>query len=65
MKQDGTLGKMFPVIPLRVNGFLHRYQIYLWYKDDIPLAENSLVGPFQFGTTGSKKLKYPDMIDKK
>ena len=56
---------MFPVIPLRVNGFLQRYQTYLWYQDDTPLAKNRLVGTFQFGTSGKKKLKYPTMIDKK
>ena len=65
MKQDGTLGKMFPVIPLRVNGFLQKYQTYMWYQDDISLAKHSLVDPFQFGTTGINKLKHPNMIDKK
>ena len=65
MKQDGTLGKMFPVRPLRVNGFLQRYQTYVWYQDDIFLAKHSLVGPFQFETTGRKNLKYPNMIDEK
>ena len=65
MKQDGTLGKMLPVRPLRVNGFLQRYQTYVWYQDDISLVEHSLVCPFQFGTTGRKKLKYPNIIDTK
>ena len=37
----------------------------MWYQDDISLAEHRLVGTFQFGTTGTKKLKYPDMLDKK
>ena len=65
MKQDGTLGKMLPVIPLRVNGFLQRYQTYVWYQDDISLVEHSLVCPFQFGTTGGNNFKYPNIIDKK
>ena len=65
MNQDGTLGKMLPVRPLRVNGFLQRYQTYMWYQDDTPLAEHRLVGTVLFGTTGRKKLKYPNMIDEK
>ena len=52
MKQDGTLGKMLPVRPLRVNIFLHNYQTYVWYQDDISLAKHRMVGTFQFGTTG-------------
>ena len=63
--KDGTLGKMWPVIPIRANGFLNKRQGYVWYQDDISLAERRLVGPFQFETTGRKKLKYPNMIDKK
>ena len=65
MKKDGTLGKMFPVIPLRVNSFLQKYQTYVWYQYDISLANHRLVGTFQFGTTGRKKLKYPNMINDK
>ena len=38
---------------------------YVWYQDDVSLAEHRLVGPFQFGTTERKKLKYPNMIDEK
>ena len=37
----------------------------MWYQDDISLANHRLVGPFQFGTTGIKDLKYPNMIEKK
>ena len=37
----------------------------MWYQDDISLADHNLVGPFQFGTSGRKKLKYPNMIDEK
>ena len=62
MKQDGTLGKMFPVRPLRVNNYLQKYQKYVWYQDEIYLADHRLVGPFQFGETGGKKLKHPNMI---
>ena len=65
MKQDGTLGKMFPVGPLRVKSFLQRYQEYVWYQYDISLDEHRLVGPLQFGTTGRKELKYPNIIDVK
>ena len=65
MKQYGTLEKMLPVRPRRLNGFLHRYQIYMWYQDEIYLAEHRLVVPFQFGTTGRKNFKYPNMIEKK
>ena len=63
MKQDGTLGKIFPVRPLRVNSFLQKYQTYVWYQYDFYLANNRLVGTFQFGTTGRKTLKYPNMIN--
>ena len=59
MKQDGTLGKILPVRPLRVNYFLQKYQNHVWYQDGIPLEEHRLVGPYQFGTTGRKKLKHP------
>ena len=44
----------FSRIPVRVKGFLQRYKTYVWYKDDISLAKNRLVGPFQFGITGRK-----------
>ena len=49
MKQDGTLWKILLVIPLRVNGSLHRYQQYMWYQDDICLDEHILVGPLKCG----------------
>ena len=62
MKQDGTPGKSFPVILLRVNDFLQKYQKDAWYQDDISLTEHRLVGPFQFGSTERKKFKYPKMI---
>ena len=65
MNQDVTLGKMLPVIPLKVNGFLQRYQTYVWYQYYISLGEHRLVGPIQFGTTGRNKLKHPNIIDKK
>ena len=65
MHQDRTLGNMLPVRPLRVNDFLNKRQGYVWYQDDISVADNRLVGTFQFGTTGRKILKYPNMINDK
>ena len=65
MKQDGTLGKILPVRPLRLNGFLKRCQEYLWYQYDISLSEYMIFGPFQFGRTLRKKLKYPNIIEEK
>ena len=62
IQKDDTLGKMWQVIPLWVNDFLRKIQGYVWYQDDISLAEHRLAGPFKFGTTGRKKLKYPNMI---
>ena len=62
MQQDGTLGNMCSVRTLRVNDFLNKMQVYDWYQDDISLAEHRPVGPFRFGTTVRKKLKYPNMI---
>ena len=59
MKEEGTLGKMWPVRPLRVNEFLKKRQGYVWYQDEISLAEHRIVGPFQFGTTGRNELKTP------
>ena len=38
--------------------------MYLWYHDDISLVDHRLVEPFQFGTTGRNKLKYPRIIEK-
>ena len=52
MQHDGTLGKMWPVIPLKVNNLLNKYQGYVWYQDGIHLDEYSMVGTFQFDTTG-------------
>ena len=37
MKQDGTLGKILSVRPLRINDFVQRYQAYVWYQDVISL----------------------------
>ena len=65
MQQDGTLVNMWPVRPLQVNDLLNKRQGYLCYQYDISLAENRLVGSFQFGTTGIKKLKYSNMIEDK
>ena len=59
MQQDGTFRKMWTVIPLQVNDFLKKSQGCVWYQDDISLDEHRLVGTFQFGTIGSKKLNTP------
>ena len=63
--QDGTMVKMFSVIPSKVHNLLQKNQTYVWYQDDISLSEHSLVGTIQLGTTGRKKLKYPNMVDVK
>ena len=47
------------------NVFLNKLQGYVWCQDDISLADHRLVGPFQFGATGRKKLKYPNVINNK
>ena len=65
MQQDGTLGNMWPGRPLRVDEFLEKLQGYVWYQDDISLAEHRLAGTFQFVTKGRNKLKYLNMIDDK
>ena len=65
IQQDVTLGNMWPVRQLIVNDFLKERQGCVWYQDEIYLAEHRLVGPFQFGTTGRNKSKYPNMIDNK
>ena len=65
MQQDSTLGKMWLVIPLQMDDFLKKLQGCVFYQDVIYLADNRLVGPLNFGTTVRKKLKYPNMIDKK
>ena len=65
IQKDGTLGNMWTVRPLQVDEFLKKCQGYVWYQYDTPLAYHRLVGPLQFGTTGIKKLKYPNMIDDK
>ena len=65
MKQDVTLVNILLLQPLRVNGFLQRYQTYAWYKYRISLDDNRLVGTLKFGTTVRNNLKYPNIIDKK
>ena len=49
MKQDGTLGKLFPVKPLRVNYVVQMYQKYVWFQDGISLEEHILVVTLQLG----------------
>ena len=63
LDQDGTLGQMLPVIPLRVNGFIKKYQGYMCYQDDAYLTNNRLVGALQFGARRKIKLKCPNMIE--
>ena len=65
MYQNGTLGNMYPVIPLRVNDLLNKLQVCVWYQDEIYLAEHRIVVIFQLRTTVRKKLKHPNNIDKK
>ena len=65
MQKDGTLGNMWPARPLQVDEFLKKLQGYVWYQDDIFVANHRLFGPYQFGTTGTNKLKYPNIINKK
>ena len=48
-----------------MNDFLKKSQSYVWYQDEIFLSEHMLVGPFQFGSSGRKKLKYPNIINDK
>ena len=45
--------------------FLNKLRVYVWYQDDVFLAEDRLVVTFQFGATGSKKLQYLNMINNK
>ena len=61
MQQDGPLGNMCPVRPLQVNDFLKERKGHVWYQYGISLAYHSLVGPFQFGTTGRNKLNTPTL----
>ena len=65
MKRGGKLGQILPVRPLLVNDLLKKLQDCVCYPDEIFLADYSLVGPFQFGTKGIKKLKYPKNIHEK
>ena len=62
MQQDGTLVNMWPMRPLRVNDFLKKRQGYVWYQNDIYLAEHKLVGQLKLGTIGRNKLKCPNMV---
>ena len=63
--QDGMLGKIFPARPIKVHKLLENIHIHVWYQYYIYLDEHSLVGPFQFGTTGRRNLKWPNMIKNK
>ena len=63
--QDGRLGNMLPVRPIKVHKLLQKNHTYMWYQHYISMADHRLVGPFQFETTGRKKLKYPNIIDNK
>ena len=54
-----------PVRQIRVNYFLQEYQKYVWYQDNISLAEHRLVVSFQFRATGRNKSKYPNIIEEK
>ena len=63
--QGSTLGNIFPVRPSTVKNILQKNQTHVWNQDDISLASNRLVGPFQLGTTGKKKLKHLNIINEK
>ena len=41
---DGTLVKMVLVRPLLLNDLLNKRQVFVWYHDEISLANNSMVG---------------------
>ena len=56
---------MFPVIPSKVHNHMQKNHTHVWSQDDISLADHSLVGTFQFGTTGRTIIKYLNMIDEK
>ena len=56
---------MLPLKPIKVQNLIHNNHKYVWYQDDISLEDHGLVGPFHFGTTGRKKLKYSNMIEEK
>ena len=56
---------MLPVMPLRVNNFLKKYQKYVWYQDEISLVDHSLVRTLQFGATGRNKLKHSNLTKEK
>ena len=57
--------KMLPLIPSKVKTLLQKNHTYVWYQNYISISEHRLVGPFQFGTTGRKILKHPNIINKK
>ena len=61
--QDDTIGNMLLVIPSKVHNLLKNNLTYVWYQDEISMQEHRLSIPFQFVTTGRKKLKYPDIIE--
>ena len=48
--------------PLNVNNLLYNIHTYVWFQDYISFLFHRLVGTFQFGTTGSKKTKQPNLI---
>ena len=59
------IGKILTARPSNVHNLLQKKHTYIWYQGYISLAEHMLVGPFQFGTIGRHKLKYPNIIDNK
>ena len=61
--QDGTIGKIYPVKPLKLNNLLKKNHICVWYQDEISLADNRLLRPFKTFTTGRNKIKYPNMVE--
>ena len=63
--QDCVLENIYPGIIIKVDNLLKMNNTYVCYQDGIYLDEHMLVVPFQFGTTGRKKLKYPNVIENK
>ena len=53
---------MLPMIPLRLNGFLYKYQRYVLYQNEISLEKHRMLGMFQFFIAVTNILKYPYMI---
>ena len=56
---------MYPMLLTRVNDFLKKHQVCIWYQDDTPLAYHRLFETLKPGTTRKNKLKHPKNIKDK